>query len=234
MLIQSVVTVMLEIQTLIDEIQEEAKRAEFPLDEPVYQKAGAEPTQPILYAGNLQSQLCVFGRDLGKDEVATRQPLYGAAGSLVRKGLYRTLFNTEAGDKTELEKVLDQVLLTNTVPYKPPGNKAYSTAVKQRFRPYIERLLVCHWQGDRIITLGNDAFDWFTPYAPKGTLKEFFQRGDRYSSSQIITLSATDSQGNLHQRPITLLPLPHPSPLNQRYYAQFPQLLQQRLSDIFR
>ncbi|MGL5194303.1 MAG: uracil-DNA glycosylase family protein [Chroococcales cyanobacterium] len=224
---------MLEIQTLIDEIQSEAKRAEFPLDEPVYQKANAEPTQPILYAGNLQSQLCVFGRDLGKDEVATGQPLYGAAGSLVRKGLYRTLFNTEAGDKTELEKVLEQVLLTNTVPYKPPGNKAYSAAVKQRFRPYIERLLVCHWQGDRIITLGNDAFDWFTPYAPKGTLKEFFQRGDRYSSSQPITLGATDSQGNLHQRNITLLPLPHPSPLNQRYYAQFPQLLQQRLSDIF-
>jgi uracil-DNA glycosylase len=233
MFIQSVVTVMLEIQTLIDEIKSEAKRAEFPLDEPIYQKAHAEPTQPILYAGNLHSQLCVFGRDLGKDEVATRQPLYGAAGSLVRKGLYRTLFNSEAGDKTELEKVLDQVLLTNTVPYKPPGNKAYSAAVKQRFRPYIERLLVCHWQGDRIITLGNDAFDWFTPYAPKGTLKEFFQRGDRYSSSQPITLCATDSQGNLHQRPITLLPLPHPSPLNQRYYAQFPQLLQQRLSDIF-
>ncbi|MCT7986612.1 uracil-DNA glycosylase [Laspinema sp. A4] len=224
---------MLEIQTLIDEIQEEAKRAEFPLDEPIYQKAGAEPTQPILYAGNLQSQLCVFGRDLGKDEVATGQPLYGAAGSLVRKGLYRTLFNTEARDKTELEKVLDQVLLTNTVPYKPPGNKAYSTAVKQRFRPYIERLLVCHWQGDRIITLGNDAFDWFSPYAPKGTLKEFFQRGDRYSSSQPITLQAKDSQGNLHQRSITLLPLPHPSPLNQRYYAQFPQLLQQRLNGIF-
>ncbi|HEY9836626.1 MAG TPA: hypothetical protein V6D27_06985, partial [Vampirovibrionales bacterium] len=78
---------MLDIQTLINEIQEEAKRAEFPIDEPIYQKANAEPTQPILYAGNLQSQLCVFGRDLGKDEVATRQPLYGAGGSLVRKGL---------------------------------------------------------------------------------------------------------------------------------------------------
>ncbi len=233
MLIQSAMIAMLDIQTLIHEIQQEAQRTEFPLDEPVYEKAGADPTQPILYAGNLQSQLCIFGRDLGKDEVATRQPLYGAAGSLVRKGLYRTLFNQEASNKTELEKVLDRVLLTNTVPYKPPGNKAYSTAIKNRFRPYIERFLVCHWQGNRLITLGNDAFDWFAPYAPKGTLKAFFQRGDRYSSSQTITLQTQDSEGILHQRSITLLPLPHPSPLNQRYYAQFPQLLQQRLSDIF-
>jgi len=30
---------------------------------------------------------------------------------------------------------------------------------------------------------------------------------------------------------VTLLPLPHPSPLNQRYYALFPDLLQKRLTE---
>lgn len=224
---------MSDIQNTIAQIQQEAQREAFPIDEPVYRNAGLDPSYPILYAGNLDSSLCIFARDLGKDEVNAGQPLYGAAGSLVRQGIYRTLFQKETRDKTELEAVLDRVTLTNTVPYKPPGNKAYTTKVKNRFRPYIERLLVLHWQGDKIITLGNEAFNWFAPYAPKGKLKAFFERSDRYSASIEVTLQATDAEGNSSQRDVTLLPLPHPSPLNQKYYAAFPQLLQQRLQEIF-
>ena len=33
--------------------------------------------------------MCVFARDLGKDEVAAGQPLIGAGGRLVRAGLYQ-------------------------------------------------------------------------------------------------------------------------------------------------
>lgn len=224
---------MSNIDRLIAEIQQEAERAEFPIDEPVYRAAGISPTQPILYAGNLESQLGFFARDLGKDEVAARQPLYGAAGSLVRRGLYRAMFGKDAIDNRDLEAVLERVLFTNTVPYKPPGNKAYTEAVKKRFRPFLERLLVLHWQGDRIITLGNEAFKWFSPYAPKGEAAEFFERSDRYSAMLPVTLQAKDSEGNVHQRSVKVMPLPHPSPLNQQYYAQFPQLLQQRLAEIF-
>lgn len=224
---------MSELQNLIQRIQEEAQGAEFPLDESVYQNAGLDPTHPILYAGNLNSPLCVFGRDLGKDEVRARQPLYGAAGSLVRQGVYRFCFEKQTQDKRELEAVLDRVLLSNTVPYKPPGNKAYPVKVKKRFRPFVEQLLVLYWQGDKIITLGNEAFKWFAPYGPKGAIAEFFQRSDRYSASIHVTLQLTDSAGNPHQKLVTLLPLPHPSPLNQRYYAQFPQLLQERLQQVF-
>ena len=182
-----------------------------------------------MYGGNLASQLCIFARDLGKDEVHAQQPLYGAAGRLVRQGLYRAMFKQEPIPSTDLQVVCDRVLLTNTVPYKPPGNKAYSAAVKKRFRPFLEKLLLEHWQGDRIITLGNEAFKWFTPYGKKGELTEFFKRGDRYSASIQVTLEATDEQGKIHQKVVTLLPLPHPSPLNQKYYAQFPQLLAERL-----
>ena len=224
---------MTNIEQLIAEIQQEAESAEFPIDESVYLAAGITPTQPILYAGNLESKLCFFARDLGKDEVSARQPLYGAAGSLVRRGLYRAMFGKEPIDKQDLEAVLERVLFTNTVPYKPPGNKAYSEAVKKRFRPFLERLLVLHWQGDRIITLGNEAFKWFSPYAPKGVAAEFFERSDRYSATLPVTLEAKDSQGNSHQRLVKVMPLPHPSPLNQQYYAQFPQMLQQRLAEIF-
>lgn len=224
---------MTEITNLIAQVYAEAQREEFPIDRPVYESAGLDPTAPILYGGNLASQLCIFARDLGKDEVSAQQPLYGAAGRLVRQGLYRAMFHQEPTSPGDLQKVCDRVLLTNTVPYKPPGNKAYSTAVKKRFRPFLERLLVEHWQGDLIITLGNEAFQWFTPYGKKGELKEFFQRSDRYTASLELTLTATDSQGVIQRKIVTVMPLPHPSPLNQKYYAQFPLLLAARLKNLW-
>jgi len=224
---------MLDINQLVSEIHREAESASFPIDEPVYLGAGLKPTQPILYAGNLNSQLCFFARDLGKDEVIAGQPLIGAAGKLVRSGLYQALFGKAPSKDADFPEILNHVLLTNTVPYKPPGNKAYSEAVKKRFRPFLEQLLVFYWQGDKIITLGNEAFNWFTPYSEKGVLKEFFERGDRYSASIEVTLVAKDGEGNLQKKVIKLMPLPHPSPLNQKYYAQFPQLLKERLTGVF-
>jgi uracil-DNA glycosylase len=223
---------MPDIIQLLSEIQQEAESASFPIDESVYLAAGLKPTQPILYAGNLNSQICFFGRDLGKDEVHASQPLIGAAGKLVRSGLYLFLTQKTPTKATDLQIILDHVLLTNTVPYKPPGNKAYSQIVKKRFRPFVERLLVCHWQGDKIITLGNEAFNWFTPYSEKGVLPEFFARSDRYSASIELTLVAQNEAGNQEKKLVTLMPLPHPSPLNQKYYSQFPHLLQERLRNV--
>ncbi|ACK67983.1 Uracil-DNA glycosylase superfamily [Rippkaea orientalis PCC 8801] len=222
---------MSDINTLITQIYQEAQREPFPIDTPVYEAAKKDPTQPILYAGNLNSQICFFGRDLGRDEVHAGQPLIGAAGTLVRRGFYWAMHQKQAKTPAELQTVCDRLLLTNTVPYKPPGNKAYSVAVKERFRPFIEQLLVIHWQGDQLITLGTEAFKWFSPYGKKGELDQFFQRSDRYSAKLAVTLEATDEFQLRHQRQIMLMPLPHPSPLNQRYYGQFPQMLQQRLNE---
>ena len=223
---------MPEIENLIAQIKQEAERESFPIDVPVYKAAGLESTQPILYAGNLKSQLCFFGRDLGRDEVYARQPLYGAAGTLVRQGFYWAMHQRKTEDKKELASVCQRILLTNTVPYKPPGNKAYSVAVKKRFRPFIENFLVLHWQGQQIITLGNEAFNWFTPYGRKGEVAGFFKRSDRYAAKLNVTLRATDDLGREHLKTVTLLPLPHPSPLNQKYYAKFPQMLQERLDEV--
>ncbi|MEY4520047.1 MAG: hypothetical protein RLZZ499_2647, partial [Cyanobacteriota bacterium] len=55
---------------------------------------------------------------------------------------------------------------------------------------------------------------------------------DRFENQLTVNLSATDSQGISQTKSITLLPLPHPSPLNQTYYAVFPKMLQQRLSQV--
>ncbi|MGL5033100.1 MAG: uracil-DNA glycosylase family protein [Microcystaceae cyanobacterium] len=220
------------ITELIQKVRQEAEREPFPIDVDIYVAAKKDPLEPVLYGGNLQGQLCFFGRDLGRDEVAAGQPLIGSAGTLVRDGFYQAWKGHKAKSKLALREVCDRVLLSNTVPYKPPGNKAYSPEVKERFRPFIEKLLVLHWQGSQIIPLGTEAFKWFTPYGKKGEVNDFFSGGDRFSSKLIVTLTATDFAGVKHQRQITLMPLPHPSPLNQRYYAIFPRLLQERLNEV--
>ena len=224
---------MSDLQTLISQVQQEAQREEFPLDIPVYESAGIEPTKPILYAGNLQSPLCFFGRDLGKDEVLARQPLIGASGTMVRQGFYYAVHKDKAPSRKDLDNTtIERVLLTNTVPYKPPGNKAYLMKVKQRFRPFLEKLFVLHWQGNQIITLGTEAFKWFAPYGSKGEVNDFYSNSDRFTNQLTVHLNAIDDGGITQTKAITLLPLPHPSPLNQKYYAAFPKMLQNRLSQV--
>ena len=224
---------MSDIATLIYQVQQEAQREEFPIDVPVYEAAGIEPTEPILYAGNLLSPLCFFGRDLGKDEVHARQPLIGASGTMVRQGFYYAVHNDKAPDRTALDDTtIERVLLTNTVPYKPPGNKAYLMKVKKRFRPFLEQLFVLHWQGNQVITLGTEAFKWFAPYGDKGEVNDFYSRSDRFENQLTVNISATDNTGMTQTKAIALLPLPHPSPLNQKYYAAFPKMLQTRLSQV--
>ena len=224
---------MSDLENLIAEVKQEAEREEFPIDIPVYRESSLEPTQPILYAGNLNSPLCFMGRDLGKDEVHARQPLIGASGTMVREGFYYAIHQQKAPSRSKLDATTcDRVMLTNTVPYKPPGNKAYLMKVKNRFRPFVERLLLFYWQGNQVITLGTEAFKWFAPYAPKGELDNFYKQSDRFEAKLSVNLSATDNVGMTHQKAITLLPLPHPSPLNQKYYAAFPKLLQQRLAQV--
>lgn len=222
---------MRTLEDLIKAVQREAQRAEFPVDEPVYRRAGRDPTEPILFAGSFAAPVCIFARDLGKDEVAAGEPLIGAGGRLVRAGLYEA-WNGSAAPKSDrrLESALEHALLANTVPYKPPGNKAYSGAVKERFRPFVAELLAGHWSGNRVITLGTEAFQWFAPYANDlEAFDAFWRREDRFEADFPCTLTCK-GDGGLIQKPLRLSPLPHPSPLNQRWYSLFPDLLARRLA----
>src|SRR5690242_5422926 len=147
------------ISELVDSVHGEARRAPFPIDSAVYERVNKDPQIPILYAGSLESPICVFGRDLGKDEVAAGQPLIGAGGRLVRAGVFEAQQGAPPPKSDRrLESVLEHVLLTNTVPYKPPGNKAYPASVKERFRRFLAELLAIHWKGSHVITLGTEAF----------------------------------------------------------------------------
>jgi uracil-DNA glycosylase len=221
------------ISALLEAVTSEAQRAAFPVDTPVYQKAGKDPARPILFAGALSSPVCALGRDLGKDEVMLGQPLVGAAGRLVRAGVHQAFHGTSPppGDRM-LESVLERILLTNTVPYKPPGNKAYPRAVRERFRPFLVELLAAHWQGRQVITLGTEAFEWFAPYAGREAARAFWGRSDRYEAILPCVLTAAGPPGarSILHKPLLIMPLPHPSPLNQRWYKRFPGLLAQRLA----
>lgn len=219
---------MSDLQTLLAEIEAEARREEFPVDREVYAKAGRDPMVPIAYAGNLEARICSFGRDPGRDEVRHAQPQIGAAGRLVRAGVLEAAGVTPPPDDRYLESALDYVFLANTVPYKPIGNKAYPDRIKERFRSTTARLLLFHWRGDVVITLGTEAFQWFAPYAEAGAAAAFWKREDRYEAEFNCVLRAEEPDITT-TKPLTICPLPHPSPLNQRWVALFPDLLTRRL-----
>lgn len=219
------------VEELLHAIRREALSAWFPVDDGVYRQAGKDPAEPILFAGSLEAPVCLFGRDLGREEVKLGQPLVGPAGRLARAGVCDHWEDQppERPDR-HLETALRHVFLANTVPYKPPGNKAYSHAVKERFRPFIAELLHVHWTGDRVITLGSEAFHWFAPYAQEDP-ETFWAREDRYEAD-LCCLLPVEAVGGTARKVVTVSPLPHPSPLNVRWFKKFPELLAKRLAAI--
>jgi uracil-DNA glycosylase len=200
------------LDTTIEELCEEIRV-------PVYERFKKDPFQPILYAGSLEAPVCIFGRDLGKDEVRLGQPLIGAGGKLVRQGVLRAWQAEGSADLVspgELQDAPRYALLTNTVPYKPPGNKAYSDPVKQRFRPLILELLTRFWTGHHIIPLGTESFRWFEPY---GDLQEFRARGRSEARFDSVFPCRLPVPHKEHSRSedklVSVMPLPHPSPLKR-------------------
>ncbi len=215
------------LKILLNSCRLEAQRAPFPVEFEVYSQCGRDAQTPILAAGNLSAPICVFGRDLGKDEVRHAQPLVGAAGKLVRRGILSQA--DLAGDDATMNAALQLALFCNTVPFKPPGNKAYSNEVKERFRPFVSRLLGECWQGERLITLGTEAFQWFAPYLDAAAAKQFWSQDDRYEREMECILG-WQSDGRAFERRLVLAPLPHPSPLNRKWLSAFPDLLAKRLA----
>jgi uracil-DNA glycosylase len=226
------------IDELIAATRREAEAADFPIDDAVYRRADRDPKEPILFAGSLDAPVCFVGRDLGKDEVAAGQPLIGAAGRLVRLGVLAARGGA-AGPEAQatpgppLQEALKYAVLTNTVPFKPPGNKAYPESVRRRFRPFVERLLADHWRGRYVVTLGTEAFQWFEPYADGDAFAERGKTEDRFQSAFECKLPCHEgSEGST--KSIVVFPLPHPSPLNRRWYDRFPSMLADRLAEILK
>ncbi len=202
------------------------------IDVDVYQQHGKDPLDPVIGLGRADARIGFFGRDPGRDEVQHGEPFIGAGGQHVRRALYRRLHGGKPLPDFEASRVVGRGFYwANTVPYKPLGNKAWSTKVKQRFHPLMRELLVGHWRGDRIITLGREAFLWFgigQSKVERERLEAFWESERRFEDSVAVTLSTDDGRS----REFTIYPLPHPSPLNATWYARFPGLLDARLAQL--
>ena len=207
-------------------LRETAERIDLTVDAAIYERHGRDPREPVLLgSGDLTASLGIFGRDPGATEIELAEPFIGSGGQLVRKGLAEALGLPDSADDPRRIDAGGHVFWANTVPYKPVGNKAWSVTVRRRFRPIIADLLANHWQGRDLLTLGNNAFFWFglDDRLLMQRLTEFWEREDRYEAKINVALSG---------REITLYPLPHPSPLNARWFKAFPGLLRARLSQI--
>ncbi|MBF0219854.1 MAG: uracil-DNA glycosylase family protein [Gammaproteobacteria bacterium] len=204
------------------------------IDHACYQNFQQDPLAPIFSANphaQSNAKVAIFGRDPGSEEVRLQRPFVGAAGIKLRSTLYHHQQQRPHQHFSELLTLDADYFWINTVPYKPLGNKAWSMAVKKQFQPLVITLLLQRWQGNQVITLGREAFFWFTinqSAASKTQLTAFWQREDRFSRSVTITLEG----GKGGQRTVTLYPLPHPSPLNAKWYKRFPELLTARLQQL--
>lgn len=194
-----------------------AGRDSLAIDAAAYEAAGRDPLEPLLWGGAPTAPIGFFGRDPGRDEVRWMEPLIGASGRLVRDGVHRAMFGHPTASFEELRGVSRLVFFSNTVPYKPVGNKPWPDAVVERFRPLIAEVLAEVWTGEHLITLGNDAFLWFGEAA-----LAHWAREDRYERPLTVEWP----------RRITLHPLPHPSPANARWHGKFPGMLAARLAEI--
>ena len=214
------------MQQLLDRIAQEARKGDMTIDIDAYRTAGRDPSSPVLLgSGSTASRIGIFGRDPGRTEIETGEPFVGKGGQLVRAALHRATGGVGIPTLEQSIEAGRSVFWGNTVPYKPLGNKAWSTTVKRRFVPFITELLVERWTGGDLITLGNQAFEWFAlaEGSLKGPLTEYWRREDRYESSVEVELRG---------KAIRLYPLPHPSPLNAAWHARFPEMMDRRLREL--
>jgi uracil-DNA glycosylase len=201
------------------------------IDVEVYERFGKDPLEAIAVHGDPNARVGFFGRDPGRDEVQHGEPFIGAGGQLVRRALYQRLHGKPLPDFAASLAIGKPFFWANTVPYKPVGNKAWSTSVKKRFEPVMAKLLVDYWRGDRMITLGREAFLWFGLLQPREQmqrLEAFWAGEERFTQSIAIDLAYAPGR----QRTLHLYPLPHPSPLNATWYGRFPGLLAQLLEQL--
>jgi uracil-DNA glycosylase len=209
------------LAALLADMAREARRLPFDVCRDTYAAAGRDVAQPILLAGSLTARWCCMGRELGRDEVLLGEPLVGASGRRLRRVVHETLVGPAPASERRFARALDHVLLTNLVPYRPVGNRAYDRATLARFRPFVERLLAEHWTGRHVLALGLDAFRWFAPYAaPHAVDDAWTDAARRFTATLPIEIGG---------RALDLAVLPHPSPLSP-FKAEFAPLLRARLS----
>src|SRR3546814_7707228 len=120
--------------------------------------------------------------DWSSDVCSSDLPFIGAGGQLVRRALYQHRHGQPLPDFAASRLIGLDYFWANTVPYKPVGNKAWSTKIKKRYQPLMAQVLADDWRGEHLIVLGREAFFWFGLNQDKAvmrTLEAFWERDDR-------------------------------------------------------
>jgi uracil-DNA glycosylase len=208
------------LASLAAEVDAEARRAPFDVCRETYAAAKRDPKAPILCAGATSARWCAVGRELGREEVHAGEPLVGMGGRRLRRAFHEALVGPASKSEREFRVVLDLVLLTNLVPYRPVDNEAYDRATVERFRPFLERLLADVWTGDVVLALGETSTKWFAPYAAEGAVLALWADPERRFHDTLPI--------EVRGRRLVLAPLPHPSPLSP-FKKEFASLVARRL-----
>jgi uracil-DNA glycosylase len=205
---------------LAEDVEAEARRAPFDVCLETYAAAKRDPNVPIVCAGSTSARWCAVGRELGREEVHAGEPLVGMGGRRLRRAIHEALVGPAPKTERAFRGVLDRVLLTNLVPFRPVDNEAYDRATVDRFRPFVERLLADVWTGDVVLALGETSTKWFARYAADGAVLALWSDADaRFRETLPVEIRG---------RRLILAPLPHPSPLSP-FKKEFASLVAQRL-----
>ncbi len=101
-------------------------------------------TQPVLGYGDLNSPIVFIGEAPGEEEDLEGKPFVGKAGKLL----------TAVLDSINIDR--EKIFITNTVPWRPPGNRVPTSSEVNFFKPFIHRLLQII-KPKVIVTLGGTA-----------------------------------------------------------------------------
>lgn len=152
-------------------------------------------SKPVLYTGNIFSDILIVGRDLGKEEVEQGQVFVGKSGGLVREGMKR-LGYLEAADNPAWD-----YCMTNLVPYKPTGNKCFSLEIRQAFWPIVN-YVVKVVEPDYLVTMGRECAEMFHGSPIRSILA--FTRESGVVEKKLY-------RGTPFEKDITVISVPHPS-----------------------
>lgn len=100
---------------------------------------------PIIYGGNVNADIMVIARDLGKQEVIEGEPLIGRAGRLFRA-------------IAKYYGLMDNIYMTNLVPYKPNKNIVFPKEIRNDYLSLLaEQIKII--QPKIIMTLGKESLE---------------------------------------------------------------------------
>lgn len=120
-------------------------------------KGGARST--VVYDGVAGADLLVLGEAPGREEDRTGKPFVGKAGGLLDKMLASIGYSRQSGDE------LADACITNTIYWRPPGNRNPTKAEIAICQPFVERFILLT-QPKAIMLTGNVPTQAFFEDAP--------------------------------------------------------------------